>query len=150
MGHPMTHAQSSVRKFGGKPEDYVDIHHWFDATKAWYPKMSHRAIRHHAEGIYECEEKFGKSFKNSDGKEVYTRYVAEQHVIEDLGFIPTAQDWFQHLELQSWMMNRDENVKKLRKPGEKLPGSILSQVSEENMKQAKENFNSDLSNLALF
>jgi hypothetical protein len=51
-------------------------------------------FRHHSEGIFECEKVFGNSFKNSDGKRVYTRYVAEQHVKEDCnGYIPTAKEW---------------------------------------------------------
>jgi len=33
MSHPLLHAKSSVKKFGGKVEDYIDIHNWFDATK---------------------------------------------------------------------------------------------------------------------
>jgi hypothetical protein len=34
------------------------------------------------------------SFVNSDGKTVYTRYVAEQHVKEDCnGYIPSAKEW---------------------------------------------------------
>jgi uncharacterized protein DUF6915 len=31
------------------------------------------------------------------------RFVGEQHVKEDLGGIPTLQDWFRHLRLQPWM-----------------------------------------------
>lgn len=33
MTHPYYHAKSSAKLFGGKPEDYVAIHSWFDATK---------------------------------------------------------------------------------------------------------------------
>ena len=51
-------------------------------------------FRHHSEGIFECEKVFGNSFINSDGKTVYTRYVAEQHVKEDCNnYIPTAKEW---------------------------------------------------------
>ena len=32
--HPILHAKSSVKKFGGKWEDYIHIHNWFDETKA--------------------------------------------------------------------------------------------------------------------
>jgi len=54
----------------------------------------HRMFRHHSEGIFECERVFGKSFVNSDGKTVYTRYVAEQHVKEDCNnYIPSAKEW---------------------------------------------------------
>ncbi len=30
MAHPLVHCKSSVKKFGGIPEDYIDIHNWFD------------------------------------------------------------------------------------------------------------------------
>ena len=94
MAHPQQHAKSSVKKFGGKWEDYIHIHEWFDESKAWYGHSLHRIFRHHSEGIFECEKRFGVSFENSDGKIVYTRYVGEQHVKEDCNnYIPTAKEW---------------------------------------------------------
>ena len=94
MAHPNIHANSSVKKFGGKPEDYLHIHNWMDATKAWLGNSMHRMYRHHSEGIFECEKFFCSTFKNSDGKTVYTRYVGEQHVREDCnGYIPSAKEW---------------------------------------------------------
>lgn len=48
MAHPAEHAQSSARKFGGTPEDYLAIHRWFDESKAFFPDFRHRALRHHA------------------------------------------------------------------------------------------------------
>ena len=108
MAHPNIHATSSVRKWGGKPEDYLHIHEWFDETKAWLGNSFHRMFRHHSEGIFNCEEKFGKSFKNSDGKTVYTRYVGEQHIKEDcFNYIPTAKDWIDALQAEKkpmWMI----------------------------------------------
>lgn len=94
MAHPHEHAKSSARKFGGVPEDYLHIHEWFDATKAWIGHSKHRMFRHHSEGIFECEKIFGAHFENSEGKRVYTRYVGEQHVKEDCnGYIPSAKEW---------------------------------------------------------
>lgn len=106
MAHPNIHAKSSVKKWGGKPEDYIHIHEWFDATKAWIGHSKHRMFRHHSEGIFECEEYFGKSFTNSDGKTVYTRYVAEQHVKEDCNnYIPSAKEWVDNInEPVKWMV----------------------------------------------
>ena len=40
---------------------------------------------------------------NSDGKRVPVRYVGEQHVREDLGRIPTAQDWLLQIKPERWM-----------------------------------------------
>ena len=36
MAHPILHAKSSVKKFGGKWEDYIHLHNWLDETKSWY------------------------------------------------------------------------------------------------------------------
>jgi hypothetical protein len=98
MAHPNIHAKSSVKKWGGKVEDYQAIHDWFDETKSWLGHSNHRLYRHHSEGIFEAEKVFGKSFTNSDGKTVYTRYVGEQHVKEDCNnYIPSAKEWIIHL-----------------------------------------------------
>ena len=94
MAHPIQHAKSAAKRFGGKWEEYLAIEEWFDETKAWIGHSKHRMFRHHSEGIFECEKVFGNSFINSDGKTVYTRYVGEQHVKEDCNnYIPTAKEW---------------------------------------------------------
>ncbi len=94
MAHPLLHSKSSCRKWGGQTSDYEPIHNWFDDTKKWLGHSNHRMFRHHSEGIFEAEQIFGKSFINSDGKTVYTRYVGEQHVKEDCnGYIPSAKEW---------------------------------------------------------
>ena len=94
MAHPLEHCKSSIKKWGGEWSDYIAIHNWFDETKKWIGHSKHRMFRHHSEGIFECEKVFGMSFVNTDGKTVYTRYVAEQHVKEDCnGYIPTAKEW---------------------------------------------------------
>jgi hypothetical protein len=108
MAHPLQHSKSSVKKWGGKVEDYIEIHNWFDETKSWIGSSYHRMMRHHSEGIFECEKKFGMSFENSDGKTVYTRYVGEQHVKEDCyNYIPSAREWIQSIESKEkpmWMI----------------------------------------------
>lgn len=108
MAHPIVHAKSSVKKFGGKIEDYIHLHNWMDETKAWYGHSLHRAFRHHSEGIFEMEKIFGQSFVNSDGKIVYTRYVGEQHVKEDCyNYIPSAKDWIMAIDAKEkpvWMI----------------------------------------------
>ena len=103
MSHCHFHSQSSARQFGGKPQDYQAIHQWFDETKAVYGDAKHRALRHHSFGIFECEKLFGYSIKNSDGKEVPVRLVAEQHVREDCGgIIPSVQDWLEGIPPKAW------------------------------------------------
>jgi hypothetical protein len=90
MAHPFEHAQSSAKKFGGRAEDYLAIHTWLDESKAFFPDFRHRALRHHAEGIFLCERIFGVAITNSESTQVPVRYIGEQHVKEDLGRIPTA------------------------------------------------------------
>ena len=106
MAHPVEHAKSSARKFGGNWLDYLEIHEWFDATKAWIGHSKHRMFRHHSEGIFECEKIFGHMIKNSDGKNVYVRYIAEQHVKEDCNnYIPTAKEWVDNINTpKEWMI----------------------------------------------
>lgn len=108
MAHPNKHAISSAKKFGGKPEDYIHLHEWMDATKAWTCSSLHRMFRHHSEGIFEMEKQFGSQFVNSDGQIVYTRYVGEQHVREDCyGYIPSAKEWITALQVREkpiWMI----------------------------------------------
>ena len=94
MSHPMEHAKSSARKWGGEPYEYLRYHEWFDETKAWIGHSKHRMFRHHSEGIFQLEQIFGISFVNSVGKTVYIRYIGEQHVKEDCNnYIPTAKEW---------------------------------------------------------
>src|SRR5262249_61059264 len=90
--HPYHHALSSVQRWGGAVEDYLPVHDWFDESKAFLADFRHRALRHHAEGIFLCEKIFGTTLTNSDGRVIPVRWVGEQHGKENLGFIPTAQD----------------------------------------------------------
>jgi hypothetical protein len=103
MAHPIEHARNSAKKFGGKAEDYLAIHRWFDESKAFFADFRHRALRHHAEGIFLAESIFGVTIHNDDGAEISVRYIGEQHVREDLGRIPTAQDWLSQIKPERWM-----------------------------------------------
>lgn len=103
MAHPVEHARRSARKFGGKAEDYLGIHCWFDESKSLLADFRHRALRHHTEGIFLAERLFGVTVRNVDGVDVPVRYIGEQHVCEDLGRIPTAQDWLARINPERWM-----------------------------------------------
>lgn len=106
MAHPWHHAESSARRFGGRPDDYSQIHSWFDASKAHFALPSHRAWRHHAQGIFEAEERFGLTLTNSAGRVVPVRFIGEQHVKEDCrGIIPSMADWFSRITPAPWMAN---------------------------------------------
>jgi hypothetical protein len=103
MAHPYHHSLSSVKRWGGEVSDYLPIHDWFDATKAQLADFRHRALRHHAEGIFLCEQVFGKTITLSTGKIIPVRWVGEQHVREDLGRIPTAAEWLLCIKPEAWM-----------------------------------------------
>lgn len=102
--NPIHHAESSAHKYGGAADDYLALHQWFDESKAFFPDFRHRALRHHAEGIFMAERIFGPVVINSNGRQVPTRFLGEQHVKEDLARIPTVQDWFELIVPQVWMM----------------------------------------------
>jgi len=97
------HARSSARKWGGIEADYLPIHEWFDETAGHVNDFRHRAIRHHALGIADCVRIFGRMLTLSTGKEVPVKKIAERHVNEDIGFIPTVSDWVRTIQAAPWM-----------------------------------------------
>jgi len=103
MAHPYHHALSSVRKWGGIPQDYIRIHDWFDESKMIIADFRHRALRHHAEGIFMAETIFGSTITLSSGRAIPVRWIGEQHVREDLGFIPSFADWVKAIRPEPWM-----------------------------------------------
>lgn len=104
MTHPLHHAETSVKLWGGRSDDYVAIHNWLDATKETFCDFRHRALRHHSQGIFEAERAFGLAITNSDGKHVPVRYICEAHIKEDCGGrIPSVSDWFRSIKPEAWM-----------------------------------------------
>jgi len=94
--HPWDHAGSSAARFGGAPADYLVLHGWFDATKAHLAHISHRMMRHHAEGIGVAEALFGPVVGPAAAP---TRALGDQHMAEDtdLGRTPVADDWLREV-----------------------------------------------------
>lgn len=113
MSKPYIHARSSARRFGGVPEDYMKIHELMDHSKSALADVRHRALFHSAYGIYIVQEIFGQTATNSDGKVYSVRDIAEQHVMEDLGFIPTLEQWMSGAPIEPWMMGK-KTVKETR------------------------------------
>lgn len=105
MSHPYYHAKSSVRRFGGVPEDYLAIHSGLDQTKAHLAACRHRLVLHNSFGIFLCKQFFGLTItRTSDEKEVPTRLIAEQHVREDFGGrIPTLEECLRETPIVAWM-----------------------------------------------
>lgn len=103
MANCYYHSVSSVKKWGGKVEDYQPIHDWMDESKKLTTHFAHRLLRHHAEGCFAAEKEFGHTIKNSDNKAIPVRLIVEKHIIEDLGFIPSFDDWIKNVRIASWM-----------------------------------------------
>lgn len=130
MAHPVTHADSSVRRWGGVREDYLPIHDLMDSSKESFPDNRHRALTHNTFFIFLLEKVFGHEIEltcadcvgtgrdsgdvtcdrcQGTGKRgtAKVRYIGEQHVLEDFGgkYIPTASDYLEGMEFQPWMNN---------------------------------------------
>lgn len=100
MSHCWYHSLSSVRRFGGIPQDYLHIHEWFDQGKAAWNFPTHRALLHNEFGIRLALDIWGHSFiRQSDGKAVELEPVINLHLQEDLGRIPTLADWLRDLKI---------------------------------------------------
>lgn len=109
MSKPWIHAESSARKYGGQPEDYIAIHNLMDSSKSTIADSRHRALTHNAwfigtDGM--LERIFGVTLTNSAGRVISVRDIGEQHVMEDFGnrFIPSAQDYLESIPMQEWMV----------------------------------------------
>jgi hypothetical protein len=108
---PFLHSRVSVKKFGGEISDYQKIHDFIDSSKAHLADMRHRALLHSSFGIFICEQVFGINITNSAGKLVSVRDIAEQHVLDDMGRIPTVQDYLRHLPMLPWLGGKVERKK---------------------------------------
>ncbi len=97
------HSKSSASKWGGEPSDYQPIHDFIDSSKRIVGDVRHRAIYHHTEGTFLCERIFGVTITNSRGIEVPTRLIAERHILEDLGWLPTPADYLKDTPISAWM-----------------------------------------------
>lgn len=106
---PYEHSVKSVKRWGGKPEDYQKYHDFFDQTKASFPDMRHRAILHNSHGIFLLEQLYGINMTNSDGNIISVRDIGEQHVIDDMGRIPTVQDYLEGMPFYEWLGGSKKN-----------------------------------------
>lgn len=95
------HSEISVKKRGGKVEDYLPIHDFMDSTKELCSDNRHR-ILHTMWGIKRIVIPiFGHSFTNSDGKRVNVKDICEQdHILPDYRnrFIPTLSDFVEAMD----------------------------------------------------
>ena len=113
MANPLIHSKSSVKRWGGKVEDYIAIHELIDSPKASMNNNSSGCLTHNTWFAYTIIPKiFGYNIVNSDGKSVDSVDIAMLHIAEDfrMKFVPTPQDYLKHLQVQSWMCNGVKDV----------------------------------------
>ena len=106
--HATKHAANSAEQFGGKPEDYIEIHKFLDSSKSHMNDARHRTLTHNSWFIREVVPlKFGYFITNSDGHKVSVVDIAERHVLEDYDmlFVPTLQDFLSSMTIEDWMDN---------------------------------------------
>jgi hypothetical protein len=108
---PYIHAQLSAKKYGGTVDDYLDIHNFLDSSKAHVPDMRHRALLHNSFGIYVAENLYGVYRENSEGKIYSVRDICEDHVLQDLGTIPTVQDYLEGMPMYDWIGGKVKSVR---------------------------------------
>jgi hypothetical protein len=102
------HAQSAARKWGGTPEHYIDIEEFIDSSKKIIGDVRHRSVYHHTEGVWLCQRIFGRVLEipRSSGEgtlQVPVRLVAERHILEDLGWLPSPADYLKGMPIKTWM-----------------------------------------------
>lgn len=98
------HAQSAARKWGGVPEDYIEVEEFIDSSKKIIGDVRHRAVFHHTMGVWLCQEIFGRTLTVGErGIQVPVRLVAERHVLEDLGWLPSPKDYIDGMPIKLWM-----------------------------------------------
>lgn len=105
MASPYKHSLNSVKKWGGKTEAFLPIHKFLDSTKLHLTTWQHRCILHSTFGVDICEQVFGDVIDNGEGKLIEVRYIAIQHIIEDLGFVPTIKEWLHDLPPKKFAIN---------------------------------------------
>lgn len=105
MGNVLDHARSSAKKFGGIPEDYFRLHEFLDSSKLFLADWRHRGLLHTTFGIFLAERYvFGPTYRReSDGVELATRTLVEQHLIEDLNAVLTPAEFLREMPLRPWM-----------------------------------------------
>lgn len=111
--NPEIHSRSSVKRWGGKIEDYIAIHELIDSPKVTMNNNTARTLTHNTWFCYHIIPKiFGYNIVNSDGKSVDTVDIAMLHIVEDFRgrFAPTPQDYLKHMVLQPWMNNGIKDI----------------------------------------
>lgn len=91
------HVERCIERWGGTADLYEPISTFLDSTKLYLSDWRHRILLHSTLGVMWVEELFPKIITHKNikaeggGYSVSARTVAEQHILEDLGLVPTAK-----------------------------------------------------------
>jgi len=96
------HAQSAARRWGGVPDDYIEIEEFIDSSKKIIGDVRHRSVYHHTEGVWLCQRIFGRTIPVRHHV-VPVRLIAERHILEDLGWLPSPADYIDGMSIRPWM-----------------------------------------------
>ena len=122
--HPVHHAHTSARLFGGDEALYLELHRFIDRSKRVVADFRHRALTHHVEGVADAVLRFGP--RTGEG---LTHLVAEAHIREDCaGRLPRLRDWLMALEIPAQRRvggggAREGTNRQSRAPGDTLEGA---------------------------
>ncbi|WP_433233836.1 DUF6915 family protein [Actinomadura nitritigenes] len=103
------HALSAARKWGGRPDDYIEIEEFIDSSKKILGDVRHRSLYHHTEGVWLCQRLFGRTLQVGH-KQVPVRLIAEHHVLEDLGWLPSPADYIAGMPIKPWMSGKQSKA----------------------------------------
>ena len=126
------HAEISVKKRGGKIEDYYPIHFFMDSTKELCSDNRHR-ILHNLWGIRRVIIPiFGPTITNSQGKKINVKDVCEQdHVLPDFSnkFIPTLQDFTDAIAIEEEALSFIESIMNIYQNDKEICRLLLSPLT---------------------
>lgn len=89
---------------------------------------------HNTFGIALAEQVFGLQILMADGQRVFVRDIARQHVLEDLGFIPTLADCFKEAPVRPWMARARKGLSAANVSGTKPELTRLAAPAGQNNK----------------
>lgn len=64
--------------------------------------VRHRSLYHHTLGVFLCERIFGTTL-TVGRKQIPVRLIAERHILEDLGWLPSPADYIDGMPIKTWM-----------------------------------------------
>ena len=82
MSKSDVHANSSMKKFGGKANDYIEIHEMMDSSKVFCADNRHRSLFHHTAGVYYMQKMFGVDFDEIE--KLKNKYNLGEEFVSDI------------------------------------------------------------------